>query len=47
MIKWITKFAENLVSVAICLTVYKVERNKALDEYALSQDANGVIQVRI
>ena len=24
-----------------------VERNKALDEFAMSQDANGVIQVRI
>lgn len=47
MIKWTTKFVENLVSAVMLLTVYKVERNKALDEFALSQDATGVIHVRI
>lgn len=47
MIKWTTKFAENLVSTVMILTVYTVERNKALDEFALSQDATGVIHVRI
>ena len=47
MIKWTTKFVENLVSAVMLITVHKVERNKALDEFALSQDANGVIQVRI
>ena len=47
-----TKYAVNFVSqfeliLTPNITLYLVERNVQLDEYAASQDPQGVIQVRV
>lgn len=54
LLRWTTEFVVSYVSFCaltlftrLCPFLKIVERNKALDEFAMSQDAAGVIQVRI